>query len=111
MRRCALALAALLLGGCAGSAAQPRAQRAGAPPERIAFAELDANGDARIDGEEFALLSRRLFTRLDADGDGNLSAEEYARFMQRPDGPPRGRGPLGPGGPGGRPGEPPWGGS
>lgn len=88
MRR-ALGIGALLLAACAGSApAAPSAQRPapgpGGPPPRIPFAELDANRDEQIDGEEFALIARRLFARLDANGDGNLSSEEYARFAARP---------------------------
>ncbi len=102
----ALSLGLLLLAACAGSSEPPRRAEGpgpGAPPERITFAELDANQDEVIDGEEFALLSRKLFTRLDTDGDGNLSAEEYARFAARPAGPPGGMRRVRPPGSGGPP--------
>lgn len=46
------------------------------------FAKMDANGDEKIDLQEFLANSERRFNKMDADGDGFVSMKE-AREMRK----------------------------
>jgi hypothetical protein len=86
-------LAGLALGGAA------RAEPGGPPAEVLAaeaeaFAEADANGDGKLNADEFASFTTVMrakldalhFAHLDTDGDGALTPAELA--AGRPAGPP-----------------------
>jgi Ca2+-binding EF-hand superfamily protein len=43
------------------------------------FERIDANGDGRVGGAEFAAAGDRVFAKLDSNGDGQLTKEEMPR--------------------------------
>lgn len=43
------------------------------------LAKIDANGDGRVGGAEFAAAGDRMFAKLDSNGDGQLTKEEMPR--------------------------------
>lgn len=70
------AVTALLVIGIAAALAQPPAQEAQRPAQAEQFMQrYDANGDGRIDRNEFP-GSDEAFARLDADDDGLISLDE-----------------------------------
>ncbi len=55
-----------------------------AAPDR--FAQMDKNGDAKVDWEEFQAaipgMKRPAFDTIDADKDGSISRDEWDAFMK-----------------------------
>ena len=50
------------------------------------LAKIDANGDGRVGGAEFAAAGDRMFAKLDNNGDGQLTKEEMPRRHKKPAG-------------------------
>ncbi len=53
----------------------------GPRPERVEFAELDANGDGKVSFDEFMALPTPRLDRMDTNGDGSVTAVEIQEQM------------------------------
>ncbi len=97
------AMTAMLLAGQARGDDKPEAS---ASDPAAMFAQLDANKDGQLSGDEIPDDKKRLFERLvrvaDKNGDGKLSSEEFAAGLARRPQQPEAANPPG-GGPEGKP--------
>ncbi len=69
--------------GPGGGGARERGPRGGGnfDPEAI-FAERDANGDGKIEGDEMQGRMAEFAEQMDSDGDGAISKEEFLKRME-----------------------------
>ena len=56
-----------------------KAQNKAHKAHRGFLTKIDANGDGRVGGAEFAAAGDRMFAKLDSNGDGQLTKEEMPR--------------------------------
>ena len=76
-------LLAAIVGILVAGSAYAAANEAGGNPQRNRFERLDADGNGRVDRQEFARGGDVMFGRLDADGDGAITLAEVEDTARR----------------------------